>query len=119
MRSGVLLPSLKMIAAEAPAASALTALSTKPHVPRWMSATLPAGNPAKSDASHPLVDPPTGGSSRSTAVIGATTSPLPENSIVAKSVSATNVLAVGAVCSNTGGESSSKKGKSNRCTLGE
>ena len=41
-------PSLKMIAADAPAACAFSALSANGHVPRCMSATLPAGKPAKS-----------------------------------------------------------------------
>jgi hypothetical protein len=46
-RSGVL-PWLKMMTAEAPAASALSALSAKLHPPRWMSAIAPSGKPAKS-----------------------------------------------------------------------
>ncbi len=54
-RSGVL-PWLKMITALAPAACALSAFSANVHVPRWISAMLRAGKPAKSAASHPLVE---------------------------------------------------------------
>ena len=46
-RSGVL-PWLKMMTADAPAASAFRALSAKLQPPRWMSAMLPTGKPAKS-----------------------------------------------------------------------
>ena len=58
-RSGVL-PWLKMTTADAPAAWALSALTANVHVPRWMSAILPAGNPAKSAASHPARARPRG-----------------------------------------------------------
>ena len=57
-RVGVL-PWLKMMTASAPAAWALTALTANVHVPRWiraMSAGPPKSSPAKSAASHPLVD---------------------------------------------------------------
>jgi hypothetical protein len=47
------LASLKMTAALAPAASALFAFTSNVRVPRWMSATAPAGKPAKSAASQP------------------------------------------------------------------
>ena len=40
----------------APAAAAFSALISKVQVPRWISAMLPAGKPAKSPASQPLVD---------------------------------------------------------------
>ena len=44
------LPSLKMTAAEAPAASAFATFWAKVHVPRWIRAMLPGRNPAKSEA---------------------------------------------------------------------
>ena len=44
-----------MITAEAPAACAFSAFTAKAQVPRWISAMLPAGKPAKSAASQPLV----------------------------------------------------------------
>jgi hypothetical protein len=49
VRSGVL-PWLNMIAPEAPAAAAFSALISNVHVPRWISAMFPAGNHAKSTA---------------------------------------------------------------------
>ncbi len=56
-----LLPWLKMMVASAPAASALAALTEKKHAPLWMRA-MSAGplksSPAKSEASHPLVEVP-------------------------------------------------------------
>ena len=70
-----------MTTASAPAAWALTAFSAKVQVPRWISAIVPAGKPVKSVASHPLVWPfavPGAGTTRSTAVTPAVTSPLPE-----------------------------------------
>ena len=48
------LPWLKMMTPAAPASAALTALSANAHVPRWMSAMVPAGKPVKSASSHPL-----------------------------------------------------------------
>ncbi len=48
-------PSFMTTTAAAPAACALSTLTLKPHVPRWTSATDPAGMPAKSAASQPLV----------------------------------------------------------------
>ena len=53
---GGLSPWLKMITAEAPAASAFSALTANGQVPRWIRAMFPTGNPAKSAASQPLVD---------------------------------------------------------------
>src|SRR6478672_7002665 len=50
------LPSLKMTAADAPAASALATFWAKVHVPRWIRAMLPGVNPAKSDAAQPLAE---------------------------------------------------------------
>src|SRR5436190_19357742 len=50
------LPSLKMTAAEAPAAWALATFWANVHVPRWISAMLPAPNPAKSEAWQPLAE---------------------------------------------------------------
>ena len=44
-----------MMTPAAPAACALTALTSNVQVPRWMRAMFPAGKPAKSAASHPLV----------------------------------------------------------------
>ena len=80
-------PSLKMITALAPAAMALLALTTKSQVPRWISAMLPAGKPAKSVASHPLdeLGSGVGGRVRSTGVTGLVTSPLPEYSMTSMS----------------------------------
>ena len=49
-------PSLKITTAEAPAVCALSALSWNVHVPRWMSATLPGMNPAKSPGAQPAFD---------------------------------------------------------------
>jgi hypothetical protein len=71
-----------MIAADAPAFSAFSALTEKSHVPRCMSATFPAVKPVKSDSSQPEVDVLGGllpiGTTTSTGVTGAVTSPLPE-----------------------------------------
>ena len=50
------LPSLKMTAAEAPAASALATFWANVHVPRWIRAMLPGTNPAKSEAEQPLAE---------------------------------------------------------------
>ncbi len=55
------LPWLKMMTALAPAFWALIALMPNSHVPRWTSAMLPAGKPAKSAASQPLVTGSRGG----------------------------------------------------------
>ena len=73
-RSGVL-PWLKMMTADAPAAWAFTALSANVHVPRWISAMFPTGNPAKSPASQPLVLARGGTRLMSTAVTAFATSP--------------------------------------------
>ena len=50
---------------------ALSALTEKLHEPRWMSAMLPAGKPAKSPVSQPLVDARSPTRLMSTAVTGA------------------------------------------------
>src|SRR6478672_659333 len=50
------LPSLKMTAADAPAASALATFSAKVQVPRWIRAMLPGVNPSKSEAAQPLAE---------------------------------------------------------------
>jgi hypothetical protein len=70
-------PWLKMITARAPAASALSAFCANGHVPRWISAIAPAGKPAKSAASQPLVFARGGTRLMSTATTGAVTSPKP------------------------------------------
>ena len=44
-----------MTAPAAPAACALSALTAKPHIPRCIERDAPAGKPAKSAASQPLV----------------------------------------------------------------
>ncbi len=49
------LPSLKMTTPTAPACVALSTLTPKLHVPRWIRAILPA-KPAKSLGSHPLAE---------------------------------------------------------------
>ena len=75
-------PSLKMMTALAPAATALSAFCRKVQVPRWMRAMLPAVNPSKSDASQPLVELGAAvGRVRSTGVTSAVTSPSPEYSM--------------------------------------
>ncbi|MCP9965213.1 hypothetical protein LUX57_08735 [Actinomadura madurae] len=61
-----------MTTADAPAAMALSALTEKKQPPRWISAIRPAGNPAKSSASHPLPVPVAPGS---TGLAAAVTSP--------------------------------------------
>jgi hypothetical protein len=75
-------PSLKITAALAPAAWALAALIANEHVPRCISATLPAVNPVKSAASQPLDEVFGGllpiGTTTSTACSGPLTSALPE-----------------------------------------
>lgn len=75
-------PSLNTMAAEAPAAMALSTLMRKLQVPRCISAMLPAVNPAKSLASHPddeeLAAGP-GGSTRSTACSVPLTEPAGES----------------------------------------
>ena len=74
-------PSLNTIAADAPAACAFCTFTANGHVPRCRSATLPAGKPVKSLASQPDVDvfaAAPGGSTTSTGVTGAVTSPDPE-----------------------------------------
>src|SRR5215469_913202 len=50
------LPSLKMMATEAPAASAFATFWAKVHVPRCIKAMLPDVNPTKSDAEQPLAE---------------------------------------------------------------
>jgi len=78
----------EMMAPEAPAAKALSAFTRKVQVPRWSRAMLPGVKPAKSVASHPLVELLGAGlgTTRSTASTATVTSPLPEYDIVAKSV---------------------------------
>src|SRR4051812_33558273 len=50
------LPSLKMTTPAAPAACALSTFTPKLQPPRWIRAILPANEPVKSDAVHPLVE---------------------------------------------------------------
>jgi hypothetical protein len=80
-----------MITAPAPASAALRAFTTKSHVPRWTSAMLPGVKPAKSSGSQPaseeLGSGPGGNWLSSAPSTGASTSPLPEYSIVKKSSS--------------------------------
>ena len=76
LRSGaVVLPWLKITIPTAPAAAAFSAFSSNVQVPRWSNAMFPAGKPAKSEASHPLVEVLPRPSCRSTAVTAAVTSP--------------------------------------------
>ena len=57
LRSGAaVLPWLKITIPTAPAAAAFSALISNVQVPRCSSAMFPAGKPAKSAASHPLVE---------------------------------------------------------------
>ena len=76
-------PSLKISAAAAPASRAFWYFCVNGQVPRWISAIAPAGMPAKSAGSHPLMDvpaPPGGGTTVLPATkIGPVTSPAPEN----------------------------------------
>jgi hypothetical protein len=74
-------PSLKTTAAAAPAACAFSTFWANGHVPRCMSATLPAVKPAKSAASQPevlLFAAAPGGSTTSIGWSAAVTSPEPE-----------------------------------------
>ena len=73
--AAAVLPWLKITIPTAPAAAAFSAFISKVHVPRWSSAMFPAGKPAKSAASQPLVDVLPSPSCRSTAVTSAVTSP--------------------------------------------
>src|SRR5690242_673884 len=104
VRSGLVLPSLKMITPVAPAAWAFVALIAKVHVPRWISAMLPALKPAKSAGSHPLADD-------GVSVAGMTVCPTVCTTAVAvgvfsgaglKSVPGTKVLGVGETTLNVG-----------------
>src|SRR6266566_1070779 len=56
VRSGLVLPSLKMMTPDAPAAWAFWAFTPKLHPPRWISAIRPAVKPLKSLALQPLVE---------------------------------------------------------------
>ena len=94
----VVLPWLKITIPTAPAAAAFSAFSSNVQVPRWSSAMFPAGKPAKSDASHPLVEVLPRPSCRSTAVTAAVTSPGSDWVIGPKSTPSTYVTAFGAVC---------------------
>src|SRR5581483_592243 len=114
-------PSLKMSTADAPAFWAFSALSWKVQVPRWISATLPAVKPAKSEASQPALEPGVGGGGNRLPAVSSTapvTSSPPEYVIVAKSVPAAYVFAAGAVSASVGGASSWKNGNSNDWTTG-
>ena len=82
---------------------------------------LPGVKPAKSSASHPLVEllgSGPGGRTRSTPWTAAVTSPLPEYSIVAKPFPArvssySYATNVGVICSSSGCSSSWKNGNTN------
>ena len=80
-------PWLKNSTPTAPAAAAFSALTTKLQAPRWISAMLPSGKPAKSSGSQPLVDVLPMPSWMSTAVTGAVTSPGSDCEVAPKSVS--------------------------------
>jgi hypothetical protein len=94
-------PSFITITALAPAACALSTLTLKPHVPRWTSAIPPAGKPAKSAASQPLVEEFAGPDGLITRSTGTSTpvavpSGVPESNVLRrKSVSLMNVLSCG------------------------
>jgi hypothetical protein len=76
LRAGsAVLPWLKKITPAAPAASAFSAFSSNVHTPRWIRAMSPAGNPAKSDDSQPLVEVLPIPNWMSTGVTAAVTSP--------------------------------------------
>ncbi len=82
-------PWLKITIPMAPAAAAFSALISNVQVPRCSSAMFPAGKPAKSAASHPLVEVLPSPSWRSTAVTAAVTSPGSVWVIAPKSVPST------------------------------
>ena len=88
MRSGVF-PWLKITIPTAPAAAAFSAFSSKVQTPRWSSAMFPAGKPAKSAVSQPLVEVLPSPNWRSTPVTAAVTSPGSDWSITPKSTSST------------------------------
>ena len=95
-RSGaVVLPWLKMTIPTAPAAAAFSAFSSKVQVPRRSKAMFPAGKPAKSAASQPLVDVLPRPSWRSTFVTFAVTSPGSVWLIAPKSTPSTYVTHAG------------------------
>jgi hypothetical protein len=77
------LPSLKMITASYPAATALVAFCSKVQVPRWISATAgSAGAGGKSPGSQPEVELGSGVGGITMSLVGTSgpvTSPLPEN----------------------------------------
>ena len=85
-----------MTTALAPAAAALVALMAKLHVPRLISAMLPAGKPAKSAALQP---------NAATVDTLAVTSPLPEYDRIEFSM---GPAGAGETCSRTDGESTTK-----------
>ena len=68
---------------------------------------LPAGNPAKSAGSQPLVEVFPIPSWRSTGVTAAVTSPGSDCGVAPKSVPSTYVVGVGAVCASAEGPTSS------------
>ena len=91
----------------APAAAAFSAFSSKVQTPRWSNAMFPAGKPAKSAASHPLVDVLPRPSCRSTAVTFAVTSPESVWVIAPKSTPSTYVIVPGATCCSVDGPTTS------------
>ena len=82
-------PWLKITMPTAPAAAAFSALISNVQAPRWSRAMFPAGKPAKSAASQPLVVVLPRPSWRSTGVTAAVTSPGSDWSITPKSTSST------------------------------
>ncbi len=84
--SAVVLPWLKKMMAEAPAAAALLPLISNVQVPRWISAMLPGVKPSKSSGSQPLVDVLPRPSWTSIGVTGAVTSPGSDCGVAPKSV---------------------------------
>src|SRR3954449_127842 len=126
LRSGSpMVPSLKMITADAPCAWAFSTLTPKSQVPRWMTATLPdrlgapagespgpqaapaaRGAPAgRAPSSQPACDALSWwvGCTKSMTAIGPDTEPLGESPIVAKSVFATHGDGGAGVADSVGG----------------
>lgn len=105
-------PSFMTITPAAPAAAAASTLTPNGQVPRRTRATAPAGKPAKSDGSQPLVDAAGGAPStrpRSTGRNPPATSPAPELA----SVRTAPAGAASPPTVRTGGERSSKNGTEN------
>jgi hypothetical protein len=106
-------PRLKITAAAAPAACALSAFTRNVQVPRCIKAIRPATKPEKSLASQPLVLVWFGVAVVSTGCTFVVTSPDPEYVIVKKSTVSWYGFAFGETCSSFGAASSWKNANGN------